>query len=518
MKGVSFMNKKTQKKLLKPAIFIEKENLTPEGLIIPATYEKSEKTEQEITIPSAIAPDDTQSHNTLNKPGNAFGAKPLNVTLGSVTTGRVNEKRKNSAFASAIKFINRVHIRNVGGQLYLYEDGIYKVVSDSHIRILITHHCRKDVELAGNPKFVRDVNDALRMIPEIVMPECQNTKIVAFKNLNLNLDTWQTFPHTPQIFLTSRIEAEFTRTTNPHTPIFDDFLSKTFQGKTSLIARVWEMMGYILTEDNDGKCFFILQGVGDSGKSVLGRFVTSFFNKDAVSNLDISRLGDKFGLSSLVGKRINANLDLSNGKINRQAISIIKQLTGGDALTGERKFENSFSFSNSCKLLFATNHPLKLSESDDAFNRRVIVIPFERSVPKEQQDKRLFEKFVSEKNAIVLKSLLAYQGLVQNSYIFSGSEYIKNFSDYVQSDCITVEKFIEEKCEFCDFKHGTFTNELYKSFIDFCIKNDFTMIKNIEDFSQQFRVICGQKVMPSKWRNAKISSNSLRGYKGVLLT
>lgn len=66
-------------------------------------------------------------------------------------------------------------------------------------------------------------------------------------------------------------------------PRFEQYLQEISGGNECLIARFWEAIGYALVPDNRAKRFFLLQKMGDTGKSVLGSLLGSFFDKDAVS-------------------------------------------------------------------------------------------------------------------------------------------------------------------------------------------------------------------------------------------
>ena len=61
-----------------------------------------------------------------------------------------------------------------------------------------------------------------------------------------------------------------------NTPVTDEFFSRIAGNNLMLQNRLWEMLGYILTPDINAKAFFLLQGVPNSGKSVLGRFIEQF--------------------------------------------------------------------------------------------------------------------------------------------------------------------------------------------------------------------------------------------------
>lgn len=120
------------------------------------------------------------------------------------------------------------------------------------------------------------------------------------------------------------------------------------------------------------KSFFLLQGVGDSGKSVLGNLISSMFNPEALAHLDIYRFKEKFSTSALIDKRLNICMDLPRARISREAIGVIKMLTGDDTITIEQKFRPSESYKPTCKLLFGSNFPLMPADNDPAFCSRLV--------------------------------------------------------------------------------------------------------------------------------------------------
>ena len=91
-------------------------------------------------------------------------------------------------------------------------------------------------------------------------------------------------------------------------------------------------------------------------------------------------------MARLVGKLANICADLPNTTL--KTASITKALTGGDDLEAERKFQDSFSFTPFARLLFSTNYELQSDERCEAFLRRWLVIPFDRTFQPSEQHPR----------------------------------------------------------------------------------------------------------------------------------
>ena len=104
----------------------------------------------------------------------------------------------------------------------------------------------------------------------------------------------------------------------------DAFFSQISGGDKVLMARIYEMIACILVPDPAVKKFFLLEGLPDTGKSVLGNFIKSFFPAENVASLDLARLGDKYSSAMLPGAYLNVSMDLPNSTISVKSIAMLK--------------------------------------------------------------------------------------------------------------------------------------------------------------------------------------------------
>ncbi len=297
-----------------------------------------------------------------------------------------------------------------------------------------------------------------------------------------------------------------------------------------LLCRIWEVLACILVPDPTVKNFFLLSGVPDSGKSVLGNFIKSFFAKEQVSSLDFTRLGDRYSSSALPGTYLNMSMDLPNRVISLKTIAMLKMLTGDDDVTVEAKFANVASYRNRCRFLFASNHDLRLAEHDQAFLNRLVVVPFNHKVPAEQQDRNLLPKLLAERDAVAAFVIqLVYPALKRKNFVFSGtgrdkfqpniiySKQYRNIQEY------QIEKFIDAYCVITGSDNDkVYTEDLYDRYTDFCIRDSLEKACDIRFFSQVFYRILAPKIMKHKIHTSsivdghKVEKNQ-NGFKGVIL-
>ena len=296
-----------------------------------------------------------------------------------------------------------------------------------------------------------------------------------------------------------------------NTPVTDEFFSRIAGNNLTLQNRLWEMLGYILTPDINAKVFFLLQGVPNSGKSVLGRFIEQFFPRGKISSLNMNRLGSQFLPDQLVYSCLNASMDLPNGQLSPNAIAIIKMMTGNDRITQEAKYKNPNFVYSHCKLLFSTNHPLLFKKYDPAFLDRIICIPFTTSVARADADPNLFARLCAESEAVVNKALGYYWNLQARNYQFSGGLILPDL-EYHLSPNEVIEAFVDECC-LIDPSRKTHTHDLYKAYQNFCRGQGFQPIPE-NGFGQRLSKIFEGKLVHSKWRDG---GNPGNGWFGITL-
>lgn len=317
-------------------------------------------------------------------------------------------------------------------RVYIYnqESGAYEKRTQNEVEQIIMARYRDIIRACGSGTLIEKVYKLLLKEPQIVrneVPLSDPTKI-AFANCTLDLQTGYTGPHSARYCVTFALNCNLARASHQSEdcPAFDKFLCDITGGDEVLIQRIWEFVGYCLTQDTNAKVFFILQGVPDSGKSLLCNLVMDFFPEEKVSSLNVHSLKEHFALENLESVALCVSPDLPASALDPKSASSIKQLTGNDRVSAAVKYKRNTQFRFEGKLILATNYPLLTQEPDDAFMQRAVVIPFFHSIPKEKQDGSLLDHLKAEKPAIASKALEAYIRLRKNHYKFSGDYAINS--------------------------------------------------------------------------------------------
>lgn len=289
--------------------------------------------------------------------------------------------------------------------------------------------------------------------PQIECSESGDGSIYApLENGIFELVEWKLHPHSPDQITFTYINAKYDP--DAKCPIFEGYLHQVTGGDPQLMERFWMVIGYLLIYPARGKFFIFMKGVGNSGKSVLGSFIKHLYPKESISNIKLKQLTNQFGMASLATSVINFDMDMSSSKINEEAASRLKQITGGDSMNIPRKYRDDALLERRIKFVFSSNHPLSIDGDDDAFLKRIVYLPFNYAIPDNQQDPDFGDKIWAERDAIVTKALYYARKLVQYNYIFPEIPYVDS------AKYSPVKMFVQERCDISDMDEGYFPDKI----------------------------------------------------------
>ena len=300
-------------------------------------------------------------------------------------------------------------------------------------------------------------------------------------------------------------------------PVTDKFFGTISGGDTLLIELLYEVIGYCISPDAKAKAIFVLYGPnGDNGKSTFLRMLESFISDSGVEHKSMKTLlGDRFAIGELTDKRINISGDEGAVDISKDAIGKLKSLSGGDKISAPVKFQNQVKVQPSCKILIASNYNIGMAYSaiDKAFARRIVPIPFDYSVPKDQQDPYLLNKLLAERDAVCTEAMWHYMKLKRNNYSFTNRDaYIQDLSFGPSTQPYElVRQFSNEYCEFTNPETFIYSQELYEAFVK---KYGGDVFKDLSAFSQAFYKTNENRVDKDRKRTGNINQ---RGFYGVRL-
>ena len=420
-------------------------------------------------LPAPVQTNTTQSAALVKTSGSPAAIQPFHGAVLSrpaqnAVRGRVGSGNNITPYEVTQGLIQTIPMFCIRKGWLVYQQGHYALKSSEDIKRIIMEVCRPAVEQCGSANFVDQIFKILKTEPRLFIRPDFNCNCVAFDDCVLDLDRWEVLVPTPEILVTTHLRASLGRGERTDCPEFKRFLADVTLGNPVLQERIWQAVGYLLVPDQHGKAIILLQGRMHSGKSALANVVKHCFDDELVVALSVNEFDRRFATSSLYGKKLCVDADLSDERLSREAVSVLKKLTGSDSISGDVKFGDYLQFTNSAKFLYGSNHVVLLPNKDAAFYDRLVVIPFARTVPLNERDFQLEEKLNAERDAIIVQALAAYRRLVKSNYRFAGEFPINAVTeDGGESIADSVAQFLREDCEIATGV-WTPTGRLYEAF------------------------------------------------------
>ena len=327
------------------------------------------------------------------------------------------------------------------GSYFFYENGVYRESED------LAASAKVRERMMPRSVTMQAINDTVgqwKMLVRKPVSEVNSNPFIL--NLQNGLyhvldDTFKA--HTPEYFSTVQIKAAYAP--DADCPQFIRYLESMLGAEE--IALVQEIFGYLLIPVNKAQKSFVFVGAPNAGKSTLLNVMQEILlGSENVSNIPWQNLGDRFNKAELFGKLANIFADLPSKSIDDNGM--FKALTGEDFITAERKNKDPFSFRPYARFLFSCNEiPRNYGDRSEGFYRRLIIIRFEKSVPKAKRDPNLAEKLAAERDGILMWALCGLKRLIAANYDFSETERTRGELERYRIESNSVLSFAALYCQ-----------------------------------------------------------------------
>jgi len=211
----------------------------------------------------------------------------------------------------------------------------------------------------------------------------------------------------------------------------------------------------------------LLKGVAKSGKSQVLTIAQSLVPDNAKSFVPPNDWADKFLPTQMNEKLINVCGELSeNKKIDGQRF---KDIIDGAEMSGQHKGRDIFNFRPVCTHWFASNHTPKTTDSSEGFNRRWLILEFNRPVAPEKRKLGIGDIIVAEeREAIAAWAVLAMPRLLERrEYTLPASH--KQLIREIAQENNSVRFFIEESPKIRSSTTGRISEtKLFSEYWSFC--------------------------------------------------
>ena len=360
----------------------------------------------------------------------------------------------------------------LAGNYYLYSNGVYKHTDDRKVAGMI-----RDRMLTGYIKD-HDIRDCLSQLGTKTFTKLdkvsQDKNIINVRNGLYNIETGSLSPHTPEYISLVQLPVSFVP--DAECPVFMSMLRYALPEDQIILLQ--EIMGYLLIPEIKAHKAFVLFGATRAGKSVILRVIRELLiGSENCSAISWQELGSKFTTAELYGKQVNIFADLPTASIEDNHIFL--SITGGDTIEAERKYQKPFEFQCLARMVFSCNTlPKNYNNRSNAFYERLVMIRFDKTVPKEERDLDLFDKLRPEADGIFNFALKGLERLITNKFVFS---------ETAENDC-NLKQYMEESSPVLMFINDhivedpegqVFAQTVYNSYCEYCKLNGYNPLSAV---------------------------------------
>lgn len=279
--------------------------------------------------------------------------------------------------------------------------------------------------------------------------------------------------------------------------VWADFLDTITCGDRSIQHFLQQIAGMSLFGEVYHEGIVIAYGSGRNGKStyfnalseVLGDYAGSIDIK--VISTDRSNKGA--ALATLRGKRLVVTGELEESQ--RLSVSTLKQISSTDKLVIEEKFKQPETVKPTHTLVLFTNHLPKVASTDEGTWRRLLVIPFNATIPEADGIPNYAQFLIEHAGGAILA--WAVEGAVH----FSDSGYRLSIPDAVRQATENYREqenwllnFVEDRC-IQDPNARVGAMELYRDYQNWA-EHSGEMIRRQNDFNAAMECMGFQKIRP----------------------
>lgn len=252
--------------------------------------------------------------------------------------------------------------------------------------------------------------------------------------------------------------------------LWEKTIDEIFLHDKEYIDYVQRILGYALFGKDKEHAIFILHGEkGRNGKTTITDVLKLIFGSYAkqVPTTAFTKQGkdQNLILAELYGKRLA--LISETEKRDELAIALLKNISGGNTISGRRLYQGTIEYKPTFKVFIETNH-LPTLEEDNATWERIHAINFPRYFEPHERDTDLGEKLKKELSGILLWLLEGWkkyqeQRLTKPLKAVEDTQAYRDESDYLKmflNDCFNLtadendyvmgEDFFNAYCDWAD--------------------------------------------------------------------
>lgn len=330
---------------------------------------------------------------------------------------------------------------------------------------------------------------------------------VACANGVVDVLTKKLRPHRASDFLENVVPWSFR--VNAQAQTLQEYMSSCFgDADTQRPAALQAFAGYCLASHAKFKRALVLEGPGNTGKSQFVLMLKELVGAEFTASLSVDEMDDPVARAVLVGKRLNVMTEL-------RADAIIKDggfktlVSTGDPVSVNPKYGHPFMYVSAAKHVIATNNLPGVNDRTDATFARLYIVPFDRPIPKAEQDRDLLAKLVAEMEGVLAWAVEGLSRLIAAQGEFPEVDMAQARLAQMREEANPVASFVRQEMV-AELGAGVPLNELTRAF------NTWNGGKKLEmrQVSRMLRAAFGAASVDKAWNPAlKMTAQSFLGHR-----
>lgn len=394
-----------------------------------------------------------------------------------------------------------------GKLIYRHTDGLWVPDGESEIY----RRTEKLLRQRWRPSHAANVKAVVEHRVPLIEDDKQDVQYLNLPNGLLDWQEGKLYPHNPAVVSTIRIPIEWDE--DAECPEIDQFFSEVFP--SDAIELAYEILGYMLYNDNPLHKAILLYGSGRNGKGTFLRLARMLVGHNNISAVTPQALdSSQFSSAQLYGKLANLVGDV-DPRIFRSTEQF-KQLTGGDYMMAQHKHKDPFTFRCRALMVAAFNALPRTADTTEGFFSRWVVVPFSAFFPAGRAVTNLIDRLTRQQS---LQGLLraAVGGLqqVMRRGAFDIPPSVARATDRFKMEADPLRGFIEERIEARHPNNAPFISrtDVYNAYATWAALNGFHQM-SAQRFYESFTAAL---IDSSEFPVRIITRDGTRGFAGMVL-
>jgi putative DNA primase/helicase len=262
-------------------------------------------------------------------------------------------------------------------------------------------------------------------------------------------------------------------------PIFQAYLDKVLPDQ-NLQYILAEFLGFVFMKNGNSSIkiekTLMLYGGGANGKSVFFQVVNALLGSENVSSYSLQSLTNENGYyrAKIANKLVNYASEIS-GTLET---ATFKQIVSGEPLEARLPYGDPFTLTQYAKLIFNANKLPKDVEHTNAYFRRFLIIPFDVTIPEEEQDKELHTKIINAELSGVFNWVLEGLNRLLEQKNFTHSDVVQKAREDYELKSDSVRVFMDDMEYKKSATEHVLRKEIYRDYRNYCMEEGFKAVNN----------------------------------------